>query len=497
MSAFVAVDLGASSGRVLLGNFDGERFSVQELHRFSNTPVTVQGSLYWNVLALWQDICQGLSQVKASSTPVLSIGVDTWGVDFALLDKAGRLLANPRHYRDPRTRGIIDRLGKQMPHADIYARTGIQFLELNTLPQLYSMVEQQDPLLEAASQALMMPDLFHYWLSGTAACEYSNASTTQLLDANSRHWDLGLMQAFSIPKLFPDLVEPGTILGSLQAEVCEQTGLPATVKVIAPATHDTGSAVAAVPYLDATSAYLSSGTWSLLGVEVGSPIINDSMLRLNYSNEGGVAGSIRLLKNVAGMWLLEESRRQWQREGQHHDWPELLQQAEAASAHQSFINPDAAVFTSPGDLPSAIRNYCQASAQAIPQTVGDIVRCILESLALKYRQTLEGLEHILGHKLSVLRIVGGGSQNHLLNQFTANACGKAVLAGPVEATALGNIMVQALALGELGSIAEGREAIARSVQLHSYEPSQTGEWDSVYERFLAVQDLPASGGNNE
>ena len=488
---FIAVDLGASSGRVLLGRWDGERFALSELHRFSNGPVMVLDRLYWDILQLWEEIKTGLRvYAKEHGNAPAGIGIDTWGVDFVLLDKHGELLGNPVHYRDTRTVGGVEKLDELVGKSRIYETTGIQFLELNTLTQISSMVQNGAPQLALADTLLMMPDAFNYWLTGVKKTEYTNASTTQMLDAKSRSWDLELLEELAIPSHFlPEIVQPGTVLGSLHPSVADEVGLDPSTAVIVPGTHDTASAVAAVPHLDEKSVYLSSGTWSLMGVEVSEPVINDEMLRLNFTNEGGVGGTIRLLKNVAGMWLLEESRRQWAREGKELDWETLLDEARNATPFQSIIDPDDPSFNVPGNLPGAIRTYCRETNQSEPNSVGAVARCCLESLALKYRWVVEAVERLTNQTMDTVRIVGGGSQNELLNQFTADACGKRVVAGPVEATALGNLMMQAVATGHVENIKVGREAVARSVELKTFEPKFQGSWDETFEQFRKLAKL--------
>ncbi len=485
---FIAIDLGASNGRVMAGTWDGARFHLREVHRFPNGPVNVLGHLHWDVLRMWQDVQEGLTRYAASaSNPLVSLGVDTWGVDFALLDRTGHLIGNPYHYRDARTDGMMARAFARVPKEEIFARTGIQFMQLNTLYQLLSMVENDDPTLEVADTLLMMPDLFHYWLTGQKQTEYTIASTSQLLDARTRQWDADLAARLGIPPhLFLPPVDPGTVVGHVRAEVREACGLPAGVQVIAPGSHDTASAVAAVPDLDERSAYISAGTWSLMGVEIAEPIINDDVLRFHFTNEGGVGHTIRLLHNMTGLWLLQECRRQWAREGKSYTWEEMLALAEQAPPFTCLIDPDAADFLHPTDMPAAIRAYCARTGQPVPQDHGAIVRCCLESLALKHRWVLEAVERLVGHPIEVVRVVGGGSRNTLLCQYTANACARPVVAGPVEATALGNIMVQAVAAGHLANIAEGRAAIAASVERHTYEPRDTERWEGAYQRLLEM-----------
>jgi rhamnulokinase len=487
--SFLAIDLGAASGRVMLGRWDSERFALQELRRFANQPVHVLSQMHWDVLRLWNEIKAGLASYAALfDAPLAGIGVDTWGVDFALLDRAGRLIGNPVTYRDPRTDGMIERVFERVPRRQIFGQTGIQVMPINTLYQLMSMVG--DPQLDSAETLLLMPDLFHYWLAGARAAEYTNATTTQMLDCRERRWAIELLARLGIPTHFlPPTVAPGAILGSVLPSVLSETGLRGTVPVIAPGSHDTASAVAAIPGLDASSAYISSGTWSLVGLEVGQPMLSDAALELNITNEGGVANTIRLLKNVAGLWLVQESQRQWQREGTAYGWDELLTLAGQAEPFRSLIDPDAVEFLHAGDMPARIRAFCQRTGQPAPESVGALVRCCLESLALKYRWTIDALERVAGLRIETIRVVGGGSQNRLLCQFTADACRRAVVAGPVEATALGNIMVQAIAAGDLPDIAAGRRAIAASIGQQTCEPGAPEEWEAAFARFARL--LPA------
>jgi rhamnulokinase len=482
---FLAVDLGASGGRVMLGRWDGSRFELEELHRFANGPVEVLGRLHWDHLRLWTEIKAGLAAYAARhEEPLAGIGVDTWGVDYALLDHAGNLLGNPYHYRDAGTNGMLEAAFHLVPREEIYARTGIQFMQINTLFQLLSRRLAGDPQLDMAETFLMTPDLFHYWLSGEKAAEYTIASTSQMVDTQARAWATGLLEVLGLPTAFlPPLVAPGTVLGELRPAVMAEVGLRHAAPIVATGSHDTANAVAAVPDLDATSVYISSGTWSLMGVEAPQPIISELSLSLDFTNEGGVEGTTRLLKNVAGLWLLQESRRQWQREGQHYSWDELVELAQAAEPFRSLVNPDVPQFATPGDTPSAIREYCRATDQPVPDTVGAVVRCVLESLALRYRWVLESLEALVGHRLEVIRVVGGGTQNRLLSQLTADACQRPVVTGPIEATALGNIMLQAIATGHLADVAAGRRAVAASTPRETFEPGPSTSWPEAYERF--------------
>ena len=492
-SHYIAVDLGASTGRVLLGRWDGARFDLQELHRFANDPVTVMGHIHWDVLQLWAEIKAGLTRYASQYEEGLDgIALDTWGVDFGLFDRAGGLLGNPYHYRDARTDGMVEKVFEVVPREEVFGQTGIQFMQINTLYQLFSMAQNEDPQLEAASTLLTMPNLFYYWLSGQKVAEYTHATTTQCFDARERRWAVGLLERLSIPThLLPSVVPPGTILGDLLPDIAGEAGLRHSVPVIATASHDTASAVAAIPGLDARSAYISSGTWSLMGVVTPEPVLTPAALARNFTNEGGVGGTIRLLKNIAGLWLLQECRRQWQREGQNFTWDQLLALSDEAPAFVSLVDPDATTFLTPGNMPATLRAYCRRTGQPEPESVGAVVRCCLESLALKYRQVLDDLQDLVGHRLDTVRIVGGGSQNHRLCQFAADACDRPVVAGPVEATALGNILVQAMARGELQGVEEGRRAVAASVQLQTYEPQDRAAWEDAYARFCNLQPATA------
>jgi rhamnulokinase len=489
---FLAVDLGASGGRVLLGRWDGARFALAELHRFANRPVHVLGEWRWDVLQLWSEIKAGLAAYRvAADTALAGIAVDTWGVDFGLFDRAGKLLGNPFCYRDARTAGVEPRLFQRAPRNEIFALTGIQFMRINTLYQLFSMIG--DPQLEAAETLLMMPDLFHYWMTGRKVAEYTQASTSQCFHARERRWANELLDRLDLPsRILPEVVFPGTVIGELRGDITAELRLPERTPVIAPGSHDTASAVVAVPGLDQHSAYISSGTWSLVGVETAEPIITERSLALNFTNEGGVSGTIRLLKNVMGLWLIQECRAQWQREGQGYGWDELLALADQAPPFRSLIDPDAAEFLEPGDMPNAIRDFCRRTQQPIPESAGAVVRCCLESLALRYRWVLLALEELLGRPLRTIRVVGGGSRNRLLCQFTADACGRPVIAGPVEATALGNILIQAIAAGHLADLTSARQALAASVDLKQYDPRPAAAWDEAFDRFSALIAMPAN-----
>jgi rhamnulokinase len=484
----IAVDIGASGGRVLCGAFDGQRIALSELHRFGNEPITLDGTLYWDALQLWQSVLHGVQRyAHARGSAPAGIGVDTWGVDFGLLDRAGRLLANPVAYRDARTRGAFEAVLARLGREAIFARTGIQFMPINTIYQLASMVISDDPWLPAAQHLLLMPDLLHYWLTGRIAAERTNASTTQLLDVHRGVWADDLIDALAIPRrLFPELITAGSVVAPLRAALAAHLGLRAGVPVIATGTHDTANAVVAVPGLDGHSAFISSGTWSLIGVETHQPIVDAAALALNVTNEGGVAGTTRLLKNVMGLWLLQECRRHWQRAGADHRWEDILAAAAAAPAFASLVDPDAPEFLAPADMPAALRAFCARTGQPLPDGVGALARCCLESLALKYCVVLDGLERLTGRSIRVLRIVGGGSQNALLNQFTANAAARPVVAGPVEATALGNVVMQAIALGAIPDVAAGRSILGDSLPLATYEPRDRDAWLAARARFAAL-----------
>jgi rhamnulokinase len=489
----LAVDLGAESGRGIIGAFDGERLALREVRRFPNVPVRLPAAgdaathLHWDILLLWHEVQETIAAAARDSRAGLtSVGVDTWGVDFALLDRSGALLGNPYHYRDDRTDGHLAEAFRRVPREAIFEQTGIQFLQFNTLFQLLSMVLTHSPLLEAAETLLTIPDLINYWLTGRKVCEFSNATTTQCYDPRQGDWARQLLSALEIPThIFPSIVSPGTVLGEFTPTVARELDVE-KLPVIAPACHDTGSAVAAIPAHGADFAYISSGTWSLIGAEVAEPLINAQTLAFNLTNEGGVAGTFRLLKNVMGLWLVQECKRTWEASGERLSYAELTQRAADAPPLRSIIDPDSDEFLKPGDMPARIRAYCQRTGQPTPESKGAIVRCALESLALKYRWVLERLEEMLGHRLRTIHIVGGGSKNTLLNQFTADAAGRQVVAGPVEATAIGNIVVQMIALGYIDSLTEGRRLIEASFDTMKYDPAGGPAWDAAYEKLLAV-----------
>ena len=480
------IDLGASSGRVMLARFDGDHLALEESHRFLNGPVRVGDHLHWDILRLFDEIKTGLCKA-GSNVPLNGLGLDTWGVDFALLDRDDQLIGNPFHYRDPRTNGVFDRAFALVDREDIFERTGIQFMQINSLFQLFVM--RESAALEAARTFLMVPDLLNFWLTGRKTNEYSDATTTQFYNPRKGGYDRELLGKLDLPTdIFPEIVPPGTNLGSLLSSVAEDTGLP-QVPVIAPATHDTGSAVAAIPMKNPRAAYISSGTWSLVGVEAPEPVITSESLAYNFTNEGGVNGTIRLLKNVTGLWLVQECRRIWAAQRKEYTWNEITNLADAASPFMSFVDPDHPDFLNPSDMPLAIQEYCERTSQTVPEGHAEILRCIFESLALKYRWVLACLEEILGHPLEIIHIIGGGSQNSLLCQLTADATRMPVIAGPVEATAIGNALVQAISLGYVSSLTEGRELIEHSFPLRHHPPKKTDHWDQAYQRFLNIIEI--------
>ena len=484
---FLAFDFGAESGRAILGHFDGDRLSLEEVHRFPNVPLRQPDGLHWNVDDLFTQIKVGLAACRRMHGEPESIGIDTWGVDFGLLDADGKLLFSPFHYRDGRTNGVMEKLFQRVPREEVYAETGVQFLPFNSLYQLYSMALADAPALNEARTLLMIPDLFNYWLTGRAACEYTNATTTQFFNPTTGAWAESLLRRLDIPTQFlPPIVQPGTALGSLLPSIVDETGIR-DAQVIVPACHDTGSAVAAVPASDDDAAYISSGTWSLVGVETREPLISRESLENNFTNEGGVAGRIRFLKNVQALWLLQECRRSWERQGEALSYSEIAALAESAAPFGPIVDVDDAAFLSPPDMPQAIESYCRQSGQTPPTDKATLVRCILESIALKYRAVLGQIESMRGRSVSAIHIVGGGSRNRLLCQLTADATGKPVTAGPVEATAIGNVLVQAIALGHLRSLEEGRALVRHSFDIDCYEPRVDVHWDEAYSRLLGLR----------
>ncbi len=487
---FLAVDLGAESGRVMAGLFDGQKVRLEELHRFGNGPVSVADTLRWDVLRLWAEIQTGLGKaVEKFGKSIVSVGVDTWGVDYVLLSKTGEMLGQPYCYRDPRTKGHMEAAFRRVSRSDIFAQTGLQFMEINSLYQLIAFQQTNPALMAQADKFLMMPDVLHWLMCGSQVVEFTNATTSQCFDAVKKTWATDMLRRFDLPTgMFPQVVNPGTKLGRLRESLAQRMNLP-RLDVVTPATHDTGAAVAAIPTEHtgkANWAYISSGTWSLMGLELPHAVTTPRALELNVTNEGGVDGTYRLLKNIMGLWLVQECRRSFDRAGTPLDYTVMTQQANAAEPFKSLIDPDAADFLAPPDMPAAIRSWCQQAGQPVPQTAGALVRCCLESLALKYRTVLGWLEELSGTPVEVIHIVGGGTQNELLNQFTADATGRPVITGPVEATALGNVLLQARTSGSISTLSQIREVVRASSTMKRYEPRDTAAWNAAYQRFVAL-----------
>ena len=476
---YLAFDLGAESGRAVLGHLRSGILTTEEVHRFPNEPVEYGGALHWDVARLWLEVRRSLGNLK---TELSGIGVDGWGVDYALLGERGELLQNPYHYRDRRTAGAMEEVFRKVPKEGIYRATGIQFMPINTLYQLFAAQRDTPSIVAAAQQLVTIPDLFNFWLTGNAVCEFTNATTTQLVDPLRRNWATGMMQQIGLrPDLPAPIVEPGSLIGPLQPGVAHNSCLTGT-PVIAPACHDTGSAVAAISARDGT-AFLSSGTWSLLGTELDAPVITDDALRLNFTNEGGVNGTTRLLKNVMGLWMLQGCRNAWVANGNSCDYSDLMEMASCEEPFLHLVDPDDESFLRATDMPGAIADFCRKTHQPAPASPGAYCRCILESLALKYRLVLRSLEQLTKKRCEQIRVIGGGSKNRLLNQFTADATGRRVLAGPAEATALGNLAIQILATGGASSLEEVRAMVDRSFPTEIFEPRNTDKWDQQAERF--------------
>ncbi len=489
---YLAFDLGAESGRALVGRFDSAVLSVDEIHRFANEPVRYNGELHWDVARLWWEMQKAMSVAAANHAAQLDgIGLDTWGVDYAVLGEAGALLENPYHYRDSRTEGMLERVFSLVPRSEVFARTGIQIKPVNTLYQVYATHLKTPKLLELGRRVVNMPDLFNFWLSGKIVSEFTIATTTQYYDPHQGRWSTELFSKLGMPThLLAPLVQPGTVIGSLLPGVAREAGI-SECPVIAPACHDTGSAFAAAggPW-----AFISSGTWSPLGTEVEAPVINSEAERLNFTNEGGVCGTFRLLKNITGLWLLQRCRRDWQLKGQEYSYAELCDLARSKPPFRSLIDPDHELFVRPDAMTEAIDRFCTLTAQPLPQDPPAYTRAVLESLALKYRVTLDHLERLTGVRYDEIHIAGGGSQNTLLNQFAAEATGRRVVAGPVEATALGNLGMQMLATGAVTSLSEVRKVIAQSYPVHVFEPTEADKWQEALSRF--EQFCALSGGQS-
>ncbi len=486
---YLAFDLGAESGRVVLGRFDGHKLSLEDVHRFPTGASTVLGTMYWDALRLFADCKRGLAMAAAAhSDDIDGMGIDTWGVDFGLLDASGRLLSNPRHYRDHGNDGMVERAIQLVGRDRLFNATGIQILQINSLYQLLALKQQNSPTLTAARRLLFMPDLLKYWFSGVISSEYTISSTSQMLNPTTRNWALDLLAELELPhSILSDIVMPGTQVGYVGNDIQADTGCRA-IPVLAVGEHDTASAVAAVPAVGNDWAYLSCGTWSLMGIESSSPILTPEMARANLTNEGGVCGTIRVLKNIMGLWLVQECRRSFARKGYDYSYSQLTTMAEQSKPFGPLVDPDAAVFLSPADMAEAITEFCTNTDQTPPASPGEFVRCCLESLALKFRWTMDRLQDFHGQPLRVLHIVGGGTQNRLLCQLAADATQREVIAGPVEATAAGNVLLQAIARGTIGSLAEGREIVRRSFEIDRYEPGPSSDgWQQAWQRFVAIR----------
>lgn len=482
---YLAIDIGAESGRTIVGTLNDGKLTLTETHRFSNTPVQRADGLHWDVKTIWNNIKAGIT-ASASQFPLTSLGLDTWGVDFALLDENGVLLDDPFHYRDERTDGMVEEAFRRVPREEIFAQTGIQFMQINTLYQLLAMSLQKSALLEKAQHFVTIPDLFNYWLSGKITCEFTLVTTTQCFDPRRRDWAFPLLEAMNIPtRLFPPISQPGTSLGNLLMDVAKETGAE-QIPVIAPACHDTGSAVVAVPAANQDFAWISSGTWSIMGCEASEPVMDERALANNFTNEGGVFGTWRLSKNIIGLWLVQECRRTWKNQGVDLSYDEITQLAAEARPFVAVIDPDDASFLHPGDMPERIRQFCARTGQDIPETRGEIVRVALESIALRYRLVLEKLEAVTGKRLDPLHIIGGGTKNHLLSQFSADCTGRTVITGPIEATAIGNVLMQAITLGHIDSLEEARNVVRASFLPTIFHPGQQDGWDKSYEKFQKV-----------
>lgn len=482
---YLAVDLGAESGRTILGSLEGGRLTLKETHRFPNGPVQLNDGIHWDVLRLWSEIRSGMAATVKSGAKLDGIGLDTWGVDFALLDKNNSLLSNPFHYRDERTDGMLEEAFKCMSRSEIFSNTGIQFMQINTLYQLLAMALQKSPLFDIAKRFVTIPDLFNFWLSGEITNEFTNSTTTQCLDPRKRDWATGVLDAMNIPTaLFGPVTASGTSIGTLLPRLAQETGAGG-VRIVVPACHDTGSAVVAVPAQNQDFAWISSGTWSIMGAEVREPCLTEKALEYNFTNEGGVFGTWRLSKNIMGLWLVQECKRTWAQHGDDLSYDEITRLASEAKPFLAVIDPDHSTFFHSGDMPDRIRKYCADTDQTVPQTKGEVIRVALESLALKYRWVLARLEELAAKQFAPIHIIGGGTKNRLLNQFTADATNRVVITGPVEATAIGNVLMQAIGLEHLGSLPEARAVVRASFDVGEYHPTSEDGWDEAYAKLLS------------
>ncbi len=479
----LAFDFGASSGRAMLARLENGKLTIEEIHRFSNDPVLVSGHLYWDVLRLFHEIKQGILKANAAGG-FDSIGIDTWGVDFGLLDRNGELLGNPVNYRDVRTEGMQEELAKVLSKEALYAATGTQQIDINTVYQFQYLVKHRPEVLAQAETMLMIPDLFAYFLTGAKRVEYTNASTTGMLDATTKDWSEPVLNALGLSKdLFPALIRPGEIYGNLLPEICEELHCD-SVPVIAVATHDTASAVASVPTCEKDYAYISCGTWSLFGTVNDTPILTEQSRQIAFTNEGASDGKIRYLKNIMGLWLIQQSRQEWKRQGLDVSFDEMERSARESEPFRCFVDPDAKDFVAPGNMPARVQEFCRRTGQYVPQTMGEILRCVYQSLAFKYRYSTEMLEQLTGHALPVIHMIGGGIKDQLLCSMTADYCGKTVKAGPVEATVTGNAAIQLMAFGELADLNAARRVIAESFPVKTYEPARDIDLSAPYAEFL-------------
>lgn len=483
----LAIDLGATSGRGIVGRFDGKKLSLEENHRFDNDPVMASGTFYWDILRIFFEIQNSIRKCALSGDKdIASIGIDTWGVDFGLLDKQGKLMGNPVHYRDARTDGIQDYAFSKLGAEDIFAKTGIAHINFNTIYQLMAMLKADPHALDAADKLLFVPDLLGYLLTGKKETEYTIASTGGLLDVKERKWAFDLMEKLGVPtRIFTDIAQPGSKIGKLRSDIAESTGI-FDADVVHVAAHDTASAVVSVPVGSDEFIYISSGTWSLMGTEIDTPIATPEAMKCGFTNEGGTHGKTRFLKNIMGTWIESECKRQWAREGTKYTYDQLSDMARASTPHKCFINPDDPAFNPPGNMPKRIAEYCEKTGQYVPQNPGEIVRCIFDSLAMRYRWTVENMDALMGRHTPCINIVGGGTKEVLLCELTADACGRTVYAGPTEATAIGNLCVQLMAAGKIATLDEARDVVRNSFEIKCYDPKDTDKWDEAFGRFCKL-----------
>jgi len=487
MKQYLAFDLGASSGRAILGTLDGGKFELKEMHRFENGGTFINGGLFWDLIGLFKEMKTGLKKTLEAGAKLDGIAIDTWGVDYTFIDKRGFMAGGSWNYRDTRTDDVMPWMFEKISAEEIYKQTGIQFMSLNTIFQLASCVRDDDPSLKIADKLLFTPNALTYMFCGDKSAEYTIASTSQLYNSEIDDWAWPIIDTLGLPhSLFPKITQPCTVVGTLLPQLQEELKC-GPIPFILVGSHDTASAVAAVPAPAGKNwAFLSSGTWSLLGAELPKPCVSDKAMKANYSNEGGICKTIRFLKNIMGLWIVQECRNEWKRRGTVYSFAELASLAGEAEPFRSLIDPNDQTFATPGDMLGRICDFCKKTGQPVPETPGQYIRCALESLALRYRQAIDEMEDILGYKIDVLNMVGGGCQNLLLDQFTANAIGRDVVTGPIEGTAMGNILGQALATGAIKSLAEGREIVKNSTETGLFKPQEPEIWAAAYKRFLAL-----------